>query len=182
MRGGVSIPPRAVSRNGGRTMEETAVRSFQAPRHERLGAPVAIFWTAVLIGGLWAAWLFFGSISRYAVTDVARLEVEGQAHPVTALMDGIVVASYMTLGDEVARGQVLAELESVDMQLDLVSLQARRAGLTSQIETIRHEIDAQEQALRDTRRAVTPALAEARANAQAAELAADLAERHVARV
>src|SRR5688500_12537064 len=110
-------------------MEETGLRSFRALQHERFRAPVGIFWMAVLLGGLWTAWLFFGSIARYAVTEVARLEVEGQAHPVVALMDGIVVASYMTLGENVDRGQVLAELESVDMQFDLVSLHARRAGL-----------------------------------------------------
>lgn len=162
-------------------MEERAARSFRAVQHERFGAPVAIFWIAVLLGALWTTWLFFGSISRYAVTDAARLEVEDQAHPITALMDGIVVASYMTLGEEVARGQVLAELESVDMQLDLVSLEARRTGLSRQIESIRSEMDAQEQALRDIRRGLTPTLDEARSRSQAAEIAADQAERHVAR-
>ena len=162
-------------------MEELPARSFRASQRERFGAPVAIFWIAVLLGSLWTAWLFFGSISRYAVTEAARLEVEDQAHPITALMDGIVVASYMALGDDVARGQVLAELESVDMQLDLVSLQARRAGLTRQIESIHSEMDAQEQALRDIRRGMTPTLEEARARSQAAEIAADQAERHVAR-
>ena len=162
-------------------MEEDAPRSFRALEHERFGAPVAIFWLAVLIGSLWTAWLFFGKIARYAVTDEARLEVEGQAHPIIALMDGIVVASYMTLDEEFARGQVLAELESVDIQLDLVSLQARRAGLARQIESIRGEIDAQEQALSDTRRAMKPELEEARSRSQAAAIAADQAERHVAR-
>jgi len=87
-------------------MEDTALRSFRGLEHERSRAPVAIFWLAVLIGSLWTAWLFFGSIARYAVTEAARLEVEGQAHPIIALMDGIVVASYMTLDEEVARGQV----------------------------------------------------------------------------
>jgi len=162
-------------------MEDTALRSFRGLEQERSGAPIAIFWLAVLIGSLWTAWLFFGSIARYAVTEAARLEVEGQAHPIIALMDGIVVASYMTLDEEVARGQVLAELESVDIQLDLVGLQARRAGLARQIESIRGEIDAQEQALRDIRRALGPELEEARARSQAAEIAADQADRQVAR-
>jgi multidrug resistance efflux pump len=162
-------------------MEETSLHSFRGLEQERFGAPIGIFSMAVLLGGLWTAWLFFGSIGRYAVTEVARLEVEGQAHPIIAMMNGVVVASYMTLGEEVARGQLLAELESVDMQFDLVNLQAQRAGLARQIETIRNEMDAQDHALRDTRRAVSPALDEARDRMQAAEVAADLAERRVAR-
>lgn len=163
-------------------MEEPALRSLRALQHERFRAPIGIFWIAVVLAGLWTTWLFFGRIARYAVTTGARLEVEGQAHPVIALMDGIVVASYLTLGEDVSRGQVLAELESVDMQLDLVSLRARRAGLARQIESIRREKAAQEVALRDTRRALVPELEQARARSQGAELAADLAARHVARV
>lgn len=162
-------------------MEDTSSRSFRVLQHERFGAPVGIFSMAVLLAGLWTAWLFFGSIARYAVTETARLEAEGQAHAVIALMNGVVVASYMTLGEEVARGQLLAELESVDMQFDLVGLQAKRAGLTRQIESTRHEMDAQDHALRDTRRSVSPALAEARARVQEADVAAELAERRVAR-
>ncbi len=163
-------------------MEDTSLHSFRALEHERFGAPTAILSMAVLLGGLWTAWLFFGSIGRYAVTEAARVEAEGQAHPIVALMNGVVVASYMTLGEEVARGQLLAELESVDMQFDLVNLQSQRAGLVRQIESIRNEMDAQDHALRDTYRVVSPALDEARDRMQAAEVTADLAERRVARV
>ena len=178
-------PPREASRTSASCprceMDASSLLTSRALRHERMGAPLGIFAAALLLGALWTVWLFFGSIARYAITD-ARLEVEGQAHPVVAQMNGTVVASYMTLGETVVRGQVLAELESVDMQFDLVNLQARRAGLVRQIESTRQEMDARNQALRDTRRSVPPTLAEASARLQEAEIAANLAERRAARV
>ena len=163
-------------------MGVTFSRSMRSLERERFAATRWTLPIMVVLGSGWLAWFLAGSIGRYTVTDVARLEAEGQAHPVVALTTGVVVASYLTLGQEVARGQLLVELESVDMQFDLVSLQARKAGLTHQLESQRREIRAQEQALREAGLAGTAALEEAHARVQEAEAAAAVAERQAARM
>jgi membrane fusion protein (multidrug efflux system) len=130
----------------------------------------------------WTIWFFFARVSLYAVTDAARLEVDQLAHPVEAPIAGRVVATQLDLGKTIERGDLLVELDSEKVRYRLDEVKAKRAGISSQLETLRKEIQAQNQALHQARQAESSALDEARAEHQEAEAAARLAEEDASRI
>jgi membrane fusion protein (multidrug efflux system) len=88
----------------------------------------------------------------------------------------------LELGRQVERGEVLVELDSEAVRRDIEDKAAERAGLVSQLERIRTQIEAQTQALGEARSAESAALNEARAEYDQAEAAARLAEEESSRI
>ena len=140
----------------------------------------ALLVSAVLLFG-WLTWFVFAEVSLYAVTDTARLEVGQEAHPVEAPVSGRVMATHLELGRLVEEGDLLVELDSDETRFQLDEKRAYQAGLSSQLERLQREIEAQAAALDQARRAESSALDEARARLQQAEAAARLAEEEGAR-
>ncbi len=140
----------------------------------------ALLVSAVLLFG-WLTWFVFAEVSLDAVTDTARLEVGQEAHPVEAPVSGRVIGTHLELGRLVEEGDLLVELDSDETRFQLDEKRADQAGLSSQLERLRREIEAQAAALNQARRAETSALDEARARLQQAEAAARLAEEEGAR-
>jgi membrane fusion protein (multidrug efflux system) len=149
------------------------LRSLEADGHRRwmLGLIPAL----VLLAA-WGAWFFLSRVSVYEVSDHARLEAEGEAHLVQAPVDGRVSALHWRLGQEVAAGDVLVELEGGEQRYLLQEQQAQGAGLGGQIEALRRQIASGRKALEDGRSAARAAVAESQARSAEAAAAADLAE------
>jgi membrane fusion protein (multidrug efflux system) len=59
----------------------------------------------------WVAWLIWGRVTLYEVSESARLEVEGAAHPIAVPLAGRVVETRMAIGRDVSEGDVLIVLD-----------------------------------------------------------------------
>ena len=73
-----------------------------------------LVWLAAGVGvmGAWLGWFVLAEVPVFESTPAAHLEVSGQAHPVEAPVGGRVVRVRMELGQEVAPGDVLVELDA----------------------------------------------------------------------
>lgn len=89
-------------------------------------------------------------VSRQPVKESIHLTGSIESNPdkvvhFLSLVDGIITTTYFTLGDEVKRGQVLAEMQSTALS----SLQAELRAVQAQIEVAQVELKAQEQMYED---------------------------------
>jgi membrane fusion protein (multidrug efflux system) len=135
----------------------------------------------VLLGVLWCAWLAFSEVTLYAVADQARLEVNRSARPVEAVVGGRVITSRLVLGQDVAEGQVLVELDAAEPRLELEAERARERGLSTELEALRGVIAAEEQtSCRELETAVA-GLEEAKAREREADGVAKFAEEEAKR-
>lgn len=127
---------------------------------------------AVVLLGAWLAWAFLVRVTRYEVSETARIEVGQTASRVAAPVAGTVVAVRLSLGAEVEAGDLLVEIEDLPLRLELGEQQARLDAAGAQLEPLRREIEAREQALSETAQAGHSRIGEARAHAHEAEVTA----------
>src|SRR5687768_12332394 len=124
-------------------------------------------WLALLVAGavlmaVWAAWVFLFRLPIYVVSESARLEINQAVHPVQAPVAGQVIAVRVVLGQRVAAGDVVVDLESAAQKLQLDEERTRLATLAPQIERIKSELQAQQTGRRESGRGSTTAVEEAR--------------------
>jgi len=131
---------------------------------------------AVLLLAAWGAWFVSARVAVYEVSDSARLEADRAAHPIDAPVDGRIVAVHWQLGQRVAAGDVLVELEANEQRYLLQEEQAQAAALPGQIAALRQQIVAARKMIEDGRSTLRATLAEARARGAEAASAARLAE------
>ena len=127
----------------------------------------------------WAVWFYLARVTLYEVTTAARLEVDRAVYPIEVPVAGRVVATHLVLGQEVQAGDVLVELETDEQRLQLEEERTQLAALTAQLDRLRHEIMAEEEAQRQERQAARVALDEARARHREAEVAARSSQEEV---
>ena len=156
-----------------------SMRSLNADGFRR--SILGLLLVAILLGA-GVAWFFLARISLYEVTETARLEVVQAVHPVEAATTGRVVATHAVLGQEVRVGDVLVELDARAERLRLEEERTRLAAFSRQLDALREEITAEEQAQREARKAVPLALEEARVLYREAEAVARFAEEEVERL
>lgn len=127
---------------------------------------------AVVLLGAWLAWAFLVRVTRYEGSETARIEVGQTASRVAAPVAGTVAAVRLSLGAEVEAGDVLVEIEDLPLRLELGEQQARLDAAGAQLEPLRREIEAREQALSETAQAGHSRIGEAQAHAHEAEVMA----------
>lgn len=149
------------------------LRSLEADGFRRTAWGLLV---AAALLAAWAAWFFFGRVTRYVVSETARLEADRAAHPIQAPVTGRIAATHLTLGKEVQAGEVLVELEPDIQQHQVEEERSRLAALDPQLEALRQEAAAETRALSQSRQASLAALEEARAQFHEAESLARLAE------
>lgn len=157
------------------------LRSIQADGLRRVGLAAA-FGAVVL--GAWGVWFFGASLTVYAPSRAARLEVLGRPAPLLAERAGRVSAVHAAVGDEVQEGQVILELDAEATLLELDEARAREQALSARLEALRAELASSSSAAdregavseADVAAAVADAEA-ARARAGQARAEADRAER-----
>ena len=66
---------------------------------------------------MWAAWFVLAPVTRYAVTDLARVEIDRATHPIQSEIAGRVRVSRLIMGQDVHAGDVLVELDANPEQL-----------------------------------------------------------------
>jgi membrane fusion protein (multidrug efflux system) len=136
---------------------------------------VGILLTASLLT-FWAVWFCLARMTLYEVTTTARLEVARAVYLIEAPVTGRIVATRLVLGQEVQAGDVLVELETEAQRLQLEEQRTRLAAATTQLDIIRQEIMAEEEAQRQERQAAPVVLNEARARYREAEVTARVAQ------
>src|SRR5437867_3916180 len=150
-----------------------SVRSLEADGFRR---SIFGFLLVFVLLGAWTAWFFFCRVARYEVTDQARLEVDTAAHPMQATVSGRVIASRLALGAEVHTGDILVELDSTPQRLELMELRARLAAIPPQIESLRDEVAAEQQARGAEQHASITARDQVQAQIRESEATAKFAE------
>jgi membrane fusion protein (multidrug efflux system) len=136
----------------------------------------------VILFGLWMTWSVLGRVDLYEVTDRARLEVARASTVLQAPVDGRVAASRLALGNDVKAGDVLLELDARAERLQLQEEQARLSSIPRQIDALRDEAQAAEQARRDEQQASIAALDQARAQQREVDANARFAEQDAERL
>jgi membrane fusion protein (multidrug efflux system) len=157
-------------------------RSLRSIRADSFRLTLATVIIVFVLAACWSWWFFFSGVSLYAVTKTARLEVDQEAHPVEAPISGRVIATGMRLGSEVRLGELLVELDSEQIRYQLEEATAKRAGLAGQLDSLNKEVEAQNQALVQARKAESSAVDEARAQYEEADAGAKLAEEEARRI
>ncbi len=156
-----------------------SVRSLDADNSQRSYLGLAL---ATLLLAAWMIWFFLARVSVYAVTNKADLEVDRAAHPVESAVSGRVVATHLSLDQEVKAGDVLVELDSGAQEFQLSEEKTQLAGANPQIHSREEEIASEEQALAQDQQAAKDALEEARAHYREAEAAAQFAQAEAERL
>jgi membrane fusion protein (multidrug efflux system) len=151
------------------------LRSLEAERSRRLLVEALL--VALFLG--WMAWLLFGRVVVFEVSERARLEVKSAAHPVAAPVGGQVVDTRLTIGRRVERGEVLVVLDAEAERRAVAERRARRDGLQARRRALEREFEAEEEAARRQQTARDTALEEARAQIQQAEARARFSERQL---
>ncbi len=136
---------------------------------------------AVALLALWCSWLFLARVSRYEISESARLEVDRAAHMLQAPYVGRVVKSRLELGRHVEAGEILIELDALGERLQLDEERTRRGAIEPRLEALRAEIAAAREGAVREREAGAAALDEARARVREAEQPAAFAEADAAR-
>ena len=154
------------------------LRSLEADRVRAWLAALAC--TALLLLA-WSAWFFFARLPVYVVSDSARLEVNQAVHPIQSPVAGQIRTIHLTLGADVAQGDVLIDLDAEAQRLQLQEEQTRLDTLAPQLERISGELVAQKQGRREAVEGAGSAGEEARARLREAEAAASQAREELTR-
>ena len=134
----------------------------------------------VIVFGVWLGWLFLAEVGIYK-TAPSQLQAERDIHTVEANVEGLVVATHMTVGREVRAGEVLVELENETVRLKLTEHRVRLESARVQLRTIEAELTAEQRALTSVLDATPMAEAERRLRYEQAREAAQLAEEELTR-
>lgn len=116
---------------------EDALRADRALR-SNLGIALAL-----VLGGAWLIWAFCAQLTRYEVSENARLEVDSAIYPIQSSLPGRLSVSYLTLGREVKIGEVLAELDSQAEKLSLAEQRTKLAAIQPQSAVLRAQAESQ---------------------------------------
>lgn len=119
------------------------LRSLEADRFR--GIALGFVGVAALLG-MWGWWAAKSSIALYEVTENARLEIDNAVYPLQAPSAGRVTAASLVIGQEVAEGDVLVELESAPQTYELKEQQARLTTVDPNLKTLQAQISAEEDA------------------------------------
>jgi len=148
-------------------------QSLRVDHGRSAGVLLAI--AAALAAG-WLAWAFKAQVTRYEVSDSARLEMDGAAYPVETSVAGRLLSSHLDLGRQVRAGEILAELESKDQQLSLHEEQVHRASLQPQLAALQSQMKLEDLGRTDERQVLNLSVEGAEAQYRQADAQATLAE------
>lgn len=140
---------------------------------------------ALLIAtGLMAAWMVWAlesRVSRYEISDSARLEVDRAPYPIQVSSSGRLAVSNLALGNEVRAGDVLAELDTTAERLSLQQERARLAAFQPQIAALQAQMGSEDQGGSAERGVLALSIEGARAQYREAEQQAVAAEQQADR-
>src|SRR3954462_8330874 len=147
--------------------------SLRADRGVR--SPVVLLVAVLLVAG-WFGWAFLSRITRFEISDSARLEIDSAIYPVQANTAGELLSSRLALGRHVNAGDLLVELSTERERLALEEEKARLAALQPQLAALRAELESETEGKTDERKVLVLSVDSARAQYEEANAQAMLAE------
>jgi membrane fusion protein (multidrug efflux system) len=144
-------------------------------RADRGRVSVAFLFLGLVVMGAWISWAFLARVTRYEVSESARLEVTGAAIPVEAEVTGTVARSHLVLGQKVEAGQVLVELEDEDQRLAIQQERIRHAELEPQLAALQAQVDSESAGQADEQQVMIYSRSGAEAQVRQARADAELA-------
>ena len=150
------------------------MRSLDADSFRASGVVLAI---AGLLLAAWCGWFFLARVSLYELSESARVEVAAASNPVAAPVAARIVKTHVTLGEEVASGDLLFELEARSEALELEEERSTRAANESELTELREEMESERDALNRSTQAARIELQESRALLREAEAATKFADK-----
>jgi multidrug resistance efflux pump len=145
---------------------------------------VAVLAAVLLIAVAWAAWFVLATIPVYEISATARLEVNDSVSAIQSPVAGRLHKIVATLGQQVAPGDVLFELEADSEVLQLKEQETRITAIQPQIDRLGAELTSLGRSVREAeaaaqaaRRAAAARVSEAEAEAAQATDEANRARR-----
>ncbi len=156
-------------------------RTLRSLRSERSTGSILAVAVVAAVFALWLAWFVSAELPIYASSAEARLEVEQAVYQVAAAAGGRIVEVRAAVGQEVAAGDVLFELDAELERRRLDEETARRGALLNEIESLKTVLATETQGLMDARQAARAATGEAQSRHLAEVAGAELAEEEAKR-
>ncbi|WP_394836788.1 HlyD family secretion protein [Pendulispora rubella] len=142
---------------------------------------VFAFGGAALFLGAWLFWFLRVGVTLHETTDSGRIEVAEAAKPLNAAIGGRIVATNIALGKSVRLGDVLVELDSETEQRQLAEELTRVAMVDPELDALRHQASAEQDALSSNRAATRAGVNERRAKRKEASIDSRLASEEALR-
>lgn len=162
-------------------MSSSFSSSMRSLANDKFSPSLLVIAVAALILGIWAAWLLMAKVNVYEMSESGRIEVDTALYPIAAAVGGKVVATHLTVGRDVEKGDLLIEFESEDERLRLDEALKLIATLAPQLGALRDEVRAEEAARDEQLKAAQIAIDQARSQFEEATASAQLAEEEARR-
>jgi multidrug resistance efflux pump len=150
-----------------------------AADHGGISALALLVSTGLMAG--WVAWAVEARVTRYEISDSARLEVDRAAYAVQTSSSGRLAATNLVLGKQVQAGEVVAELDSTAEGLGLQQERARLAAYEPQLAALNAQMASEDEGRTAERGVLALSLDGARAQYREAEEQATSAEQQADR-
>jgi multidrug resistance efflux pump len=129
---------------------------------------LALLIAAGLMAG-WVAWAIESRVTRYEISESARLEVDRAAYAIQTSSTGRLAVSNLVLGKEVRAGDILAELDSTAERLSLQQERARLGAFQPQLAALQAQMASEDQGRTAERSVLALSIDGARAQYREAE-------------
>ncbi len=136
-------------------------RTLRLLAAERRRPPWALFGALVVIAG-WVTWAVMAQVGVHLTSVAGRIEAREPVNVLRAEVDGRLVAVHATLGQVVAVGDVLYEIDGAEPEIRRAEAAARRAALAAEREVLLAAVTAANQAKDTGQDVLFAALAEAK--------------------
>lgn len=156
-------------------------RTLRALAAERRRRPVA-WLVALAIIAAWTIWAVLAPVGVHVTSVSGRVEAKEPVHVLRAEVDGRIVAVHAALGQEVAAGDILYEIDDREPEIRRTEADARVAALEAERAVLEAAVTAAGAARASGEDVLQAALAEARAKSSQARLELAQAEREVTRI
>jgi membrane fusion protein (multidrug efflux system) len=156
--------------------------TFARLRADHGRAPTAVIAASIATLIAWFLWVSVVPITIYEVSGSVRLERDVATFPIQATAAGRVVTSTLRVGQIVATGDALVELEVEGDGLHLPAERARAVGLAAQASQLRAEAQAEQDARTEEHDSAAVAAAEAESRIREASAETQFAESDLARM
>jgi multidrug resistance efflux pump len=161
-------------------MNEDFARTIHGLEGERRLSTIGLL-SVGLIFVAWVVWLFVARISVFEMTREGRIGADRGSFPIEARVDGRVRAVTVVVGQKVAAGEILVQLETEELEIRLGDEEARYAALEAELTAAREELDIGQRTLAENQRTREATGEASKSQLHEAEIEADFATREAER-
>ena len=162
-------------------MSNSFRRTNLSLRGDQAVIPTILMVVGLILLGAWIAWAFCARVTRYEVSDSARLEVTAASYPLQAGVSGRLTVNRLVLGHAVQAGEVLAELDSQAEQLSLDEERTRTSAFAPQLAALQSQMETESAGRQDEQRVLNFSVSAAEAEVRQAEAQATLSAKEAQR-